>query len=74
MDFVPLADIQDDPDAIVARLLSVAAANGGTGEDDDQDATAGLEGVQGDAKPLPWHVRASRRLFGDQAVWDDQGS
>jgi hypothetical protein len=30
--FVPLADVQDDPESIVARLLEVAGE-----DDDDQD-------------------------------------
>jgi hypothetical protein len=65
--FVPLQDVQHDPEAIVARLLEVADAEG-AGVDDDQDDDQ--EGHQGDAEPPSWSVRASRAVYGDAAVWD----
>jgi hypothetical protein len=59
--FVPLADVQHDPEAIVSRLLEVADA-AGVDTDDDQDDDAGTG--------VPWSVKASRRLLGDQGVWE----
>src|SRR5688500_10174780 len=110
MDFVPLDDIRDDPEAIVARLRAVA----GVEEDDgrpfglpwrpigrtDQGMTAEAEPLtvpedededpgddpstlsedddedlddDDDETAVSWAVKASRKLLGDQGVWQDQG-
>jgi hypothetical protein len=58
LEFIPLQDIEHDPEAIVDRLLAVA------GVDVDQDQEDGHQDTQ---TALPWHVRLSRRLMGDRA-------
>jgi hypothetical protein len=55
LEFIPLADLGDDAEAICSRLWDVAGVQ--NEEDADQDAQTAL----------PWHVRAGRKLLGIRA-------
>jgi hypothetical protein len=59
MDFIPLADLGDDADAIVARIRSIA--------DQDKavlDSVTDNLAVQDEADQLPWHNKVVRSLRG----------
>jgi hypothetical protein len=60
LEFIPLADIQDDPDAIVARIKAIA------GEDQDMLKTAhdNLAVADADMHVAIWK-KATRRLRGE---------
>lgn len=74
LEFVPLADLGDDAEAICSRLLDVAAMAAARRDDDasplsGQGQEDAIEGHQDAQTAVPWHVRVGRRLVGDRGTW-----